>query len=69
MTPARTDPQAPCATIQPKRHKRGCRGHFYCPACRRPVCGSVTVFNRDGTARRVCCLRCGTGWPARPVVG
>ena len=65
---SRPDEQASHSTISPKRHKRGCRGHFFCPGCRKPSCGTVSVYNRDGTARRVVCLRCGAGWPARPVI-
>jgi hypothetical protein len=56
----------PC---MPAIHDPWCRGHFYCPCCRKTVCGRPSIYNRDGTARRVVCLECGVPYRARPVLG
>ena len=49
-------------------HAKGCRGHFHCPDCRRRVCGLPTVYDRDGSVRRVVCLACGAAYSARVAI-
>lgn len=65
---AQPNHRATRAAISPMRHHAACRGHFWCPACRRRVCGTPTVVGRDGSPRRVACLECGEVYRARAAI-